>query len=67
VEFWVGMKVGILASYILLSQKPDLKEMQVIHLDHDVQVCGIFHNSLILNIFGTPLYHDSLSFMNAFI
>jgi hypothetical protein len=26
-------KWGILASYILLSQKPDLKEMQAIHFD----------------------------------
>ena len=34
-------KWGILASHILLSQKPDLKEMQVIHFDQDVQVCGI--------------------------
>jgi hypothetical protein len=36
-SFWVGMKVGILASHMLLSQKPDHKEMQVIHLDQDVQ------------------------------
>jgi hypothetical protein len=43
VEFWVGMKVGILASHILLSQKPNHKEMQVIHFDREVQVCGIFH------------------------
>ena len=55
-------KWGILASHILLSQRPDLKEMQVIHFDQDVQVCGIFHEVLILNIFGTPLNHESLSF-----
>jgi len=53
--------------HILLSQKPDLKEMQVIHFDQDVQVRGIFREVLILNIFGTPLVHESLSFwMNAF-
>ena len=28
------------ASHILLSQKPDPKEKQVINLDQDVQVCG---------------------------
>jgi hypothetical protein len=66
VEFWVGMKVGILASHILLSQKPDHKEMQVIY--QDMQVCGIFHIVPILNIFGAPLDHDPLSFgMNAFL
>jgi hypothetical protein len=64
VEFWVGMKVGILASHILLSQRPDHKEMQVIHFDQDMRVCGI--RFLILNIFCTPLYRDSLFWMNAF-
>ena len=60
-------KWGILASHILLSQKLDLKEMQVIHFDQDVQVCEIFRKVLILNIFGTPLNHESLYFwMNAF-
>jgi len=58
VELWVGLKVGILASHILLSQRPNHKEMQVIHFDQDVQVCAI--SFLILNIFGTPLYNDSL-------
>ena len=33
---------GIPASHILLSQKPDPKEKQVINLDQDVQVCGYF-------------------------
>jgi hypothetical protein len=33
---------GILASHILLSQKPDPKEKQVINLDQDVHVCGYF-------------------------
>ena len=33
---------GILSSHILLSQKPDPKEKQVINLDQDVQVCGCF-------------------------
>jgi hypothetical protein len=31
-----------LASHILLSQKPDPKEKQVINLGQDVQVCGYF-------------------------
>jgi hypothetical protein len=31
---------GILASHILLSQKPDPKEKKVINLDQDVHVCG---------------------------
>ena len=30
------------ASHILLSQRPDPKEKQVINLDQDVQVCGYF-------------------------
>ena len=33
---------GIPASHILLGQKPDPKEKQVINLDQDVQVCGCF-------------------------
>ena len=33
---------GKLASHILLSQKPDPKEKQVINLDQDVQVSGYF-------------------------
>ena len=39
----VGMEDnGKLASHILLSQRPDPKEKQVISLDQDVQVCGYF-------------------------
>ena len=40
----VGMEdfEGIPASHILLSQRPDQKEKQVINLDQDVQVCGYF-------------------------
>ena len=30
---------GILVPHMLLSQKPDPKEKQVINLDQDVQVC----------------------------
>ena len=48
-------KWGILASHILLSQIPNLKEMQVIHFDQDMQVCGIFINFLILKYFCTPM------------
>ena len=33
---------GIPASHILLSQRPDPKEKQVINLDQYVQVCGFF-------------------------
>ena len=33
---------GIPASHILLSQRLDPKEKQVINLDQDVQVCGYF-------------------------
>jgi hypothetical protein len=36
------------------AQKPNHKEMQVIHLDQDMQVCGIFYIVPILYIFGTP-------------
>jgi hypothetical protein len=68
VEFWVGMNVGILASHILLSQRPDLKEMQDIHFDQDVKVCGIFHDVSNSKYFLYSLDHDFLSFwMNAFI
>ena len=41
---------------MLLSQKPDLKEMQVIQFDQEVQVCGI------LNFLFGLLCHASLSF-----
>ena len=37
-----GGAEGILASHILLSERPDPKEKQVINLDQDVQVCGYF-------------------------
>ena len=47
-------KWGILASHILLSERPDLKEMQDIHFDQDVQVCRIFIIFLILKYFCTP-------------
>ena len=33
---------GTPASHILLSQRPDPKEKQVINLDQDVQVCEYF-------------------------
>ena len=44
------------ASHILLSQRPDPKEKQVISLDQDVQVCGYFWWMMD----GTPLYELSL-------
>jgi hypothetical protein len=43
--FWsyrYGEFEDILVSHILLSQKPDPKEKQVINLDQDVHVCGYF-------------------------
>ena len=43
--FWscrYGGFEGIPASHILLSQRPDSKEKQVINLDQDVQVYGYF-------------------------
>jgi hypothetical protein len=45
---------GILASYILLSQKPDHKEMQVIHFDQDVPVCEFFHKVPNSKYFALP-------------
>ena len=57
-------KWGILASHILLSQRPDLKEMQVIHFDRDVQVCGIFHKVPISKIFLVLLWIMNLSFLD---
>ena len=55
-------KWGILASHILLSQRPDLKEMQVICFDRDMQVCGIFHKVPNSKIFLCSFDHESLSF-----
>ena len=43
--WWICRYVGYegrLASHILLSQRPDPKEKQVISLDQDVQLCGCF-------------------------
>ena len=45
------------ASHILLSQRPDPKEKQVISLDQDVQVCGYFFWWMVDE---TPLYDFSL-------
>ena len=59
-SFWwicrYGGYDGELASHILLSQRPDPKEEQVISLDQDVQVCGYFW----WMVEGTPLYEFSL-------
>ena len=41
-EFWVGIKVGVLTALVLLSQSTDHEEIQIIHLDWDVQVCGVW-------------------------
>jgi hypothetical protein len=64
---------GILASHILLSQKPDPKDKQVINLDQDVHVSGYFwwmvyglllldHFSLFFLFFWDLGYH-SFSFL----
>jgi hypothetical protein len=37
-----GESKGILASHILLTQKLDSNEKQVVNLDQDVHVCGYF-------------------------
>jgi len=63
VDLWVGIKEGILASYNIAKSKIDLKEMQVMHFDQDVQVCRIFIIFLILQyILLYSFNHDSLSF-----
>ena len=51
VDLWVGIKEGILVSHNIAKSKTGSKEMQVIHFDQDVQVCGIFIIFLILKIF----------------
>ena len=40
--WWICRYDGELASHILLSQRLDPKEKQVISLDQDVEVCGYF-------------------------
>ena len=59
-SFWWICRYGgydsKLSSHILLSQRPDPKEKQVISLDQDVQVCGYFW----WIVEGTPLYELSL-------
>ena len=54
--WWICRYDGELASHILLSQRPDPKEKQVISLDQDVQVCGYFW----WMVDETPLYDFSL-------
>ena len=63
VSFWWSCRYGgcegKLASHILLSQRLDPKEKQVINLDQDVQVCGYFWwmvEELLLYNFLSPLY-----------
>ena len=60
VSFWwicrYGGYDGEFASHILLSQRPDPKEKQVINLDQDVQVCGYFW----WMVDEAPLYDFSL-------
>ena len=48
---------GTPASHILLSQRPDPKEKQVINLDQDVQVCGYIFGGWWMKL----LYMNSLS------
>ena len=60
VSFWwiyrYGGYDGRPASHILLSQRLDSKEKQVINLDQEVQVCGYF----LWMVDETPLYDLSL-------
>ena len=59
VEFWVGMKVGhTCITYFAKSKTGPQGDVS-----RRVSVWN-FHNALILNIFGTPLNHESLSFWN---
>jgi hypothetical protein len=51
VDLWVGIKEGILASQNIAKSKLDLKKMQVIHFDQDMQVCEIFIIFLMLKYF----------------
>ena len=53
----------ILASHILLSQRPDPREKQVINLDQDVQVCGYFW----WMVYELLLYAPSLLFLSFWI
>ena len=63
VSFWWSCRYGgcegKLASHILLRQRLDPKEKQVINLDQDVQVCGYFW----WMVDETPLYDFSLSLL----
>ena len=65
-SFRYGWKIGILASHNVAKSKTGPKEMQVIHFDQDCESVCNFKIFLILNIFGTPLNHESLFWMNAF-
>ena len=42
---WVGIKDGIIASHNIAKSKTGSKEMQIIHFDQEVQVCGILKSS----------------------
>ena len=63
-SFWwicrYGGYDGKLASHILLSQRPDPKEKQVINLDQDMHVCGYFFGGWWMRL----LYMISLSLVN---
>ena len=68
VEFWVGMKVG----HTCITYFAKLKTGPQGYASHTLwsrrASVSNFYNFLFLNIFGTPLDHESLSFwMNAFI
>jgi hypothetical protein len=57
VEFWVGMRGGHTCVTYIAKSKTGSKEMQVIHFDQDVQVCGKFsypifcvYSNVIMNV-----------------
>ena len=62
VELMVGRKVeGTPVPHMLLSQRPDPKEKQVINLDQDVHVCE-YLGGWCMNSFHEPSLSLSISF-----
>ena len=62
VEFWVGMKVGhTCITYFAKSKTRPQGDASHTLWSRRASVWN-FYNFLILNIFGTPLNHESLSF-----
>ena len=62
VDLWVGIKEGILASHNIAKSKTGPQGDASHTLSSRRASVWNFYNFLILNIFGTPLNHESLSF-----